>query len=74
MPEPELMVAADELERINRWPIGVLAAAATAVGADSATAIARAQRLIVEYGTSRRIDAEHARQLILAMQEWAARA
>lgn len=61
-----------ELERLNRWPIGVLAGVGIAAGADAASAIVRAQQLIGEHGTSRRIDGEHAERLVLAMQQWAA--
>lgn len=64
--------AATELERINRWPIGVLAEAAIRAGADAASAIAHAQTLLGAHGTSRRIDAEHAEALLRSMQDWAA--
>jgi hypothetical protein len=67
-------LTAVELDRINRWPVGVLAGAGMAAGADSSMAIARAQKLIDEYGTSRRIDAEHAGQLLRTMRAWATRA
>lgn len=66
----ERQVGPDDLERLNRWPIGMLAGVAMAAGADSAAAIARAQRLLDEHGTSRAIDAAHTAQLIQAMREW----
>lgn len=62
---------AAELERINRWPVGVLAAAGVDAGATAAASVTRAQQLLGEHGTSRRIGAADAERLLLAIRTWA---
>jgi hypothetical protein len=67
------MAGLDEgaLTELNREPVAFLAELATRHGVPFAAAFYRAQTVVLDYGTSRRIDADGAFSMIASMLEWA---
>lgn len=59
------------LAALNRSPLAFLAECGVRHGATFGRAMVRAQRLVDQHGTARRIEADEARALCIAIRSWA---
>lgn len=62
----------DELSALNQAPLAFLANCGVRHGGWFGQSFVQAQLLLDSYGTSRRIDRDHAVKLCAAMRQWAA--